>query len=92
MAFRPPHILLFSPGFVEIRHAPTGILVQVIEGYEIQNVKTDVEDKGGVLVAMRGGKDDASGQSYKLLEFQETVPLTATPSGQSEDVWDEWHY
>lgn len=36
VAFHPPHFLLFSYGFIEIRHIHTGKLVQIITGKDIR--------------------------------------------------------
>jgi hypothetical protein len=92
LCFRPPYILLFSQSFIEIRHVDTGILVQVIEGQDIKHLQLDVEDRGPLLVAMRGSKGDKDGFSIKIVEFQETAPLTSTVLQHSEDIWDEWAY
>jgi len=92
-AHRGNHVLLFSPEFIEIRNVNTGRLVQVIEGTDLRLLYSQHEDSNNtILVAMKGGKDDADGVSDKITELIETVEI-ATPSTArtpQENFWDEW--
>jgi hypothetical protein len=66
-ANRNGHVLLFSPGFIEIRNSTTGRIVQVIEGQDIRLMYSGpyTKKENPILVAMRGNKDDHNGQSEK---------------------------
>ena len=90
-AARGQYILLFSPQFIEIRHVPTGRLVQVMQGSFIL-----LQSLSGtpLLIAQRGQKDDKQGLSHELAELVETAPfestgLTPGPGG-ADTLWDEW--
>ena len=80
-----PHILLFSSEFVEIRHAATGRLVQVVEGQDVRCVHAS--DRA-ILVAMRG----SDGKTDKLVELIETADLMELKKQDSKSaaLWDEW--
>jgi hypothetical protein len=102
-AERGLHVLLFSAQFIEIRHAPTGRLVQVVEGRDIRLVQSQAGNP--LLIAMRGKKDDKQGLSDELIELVETAPIerprlaqgnsSGSGSGNglhesSNSLWDEW--
>ncbi|KAF9223416.1 hypothetical protein BS17DRAFT_705412 [Gyrodon lividus] len=92
---RPPHVLLFSSEFIEIRDVQTGLLEQVIEGVDIRLLLYTPSLRGPLYVAMRGQKDDEEGASDRLVELVETAEITAaTPASggftPSEGMWDEW--
>jgi len=93
-ANRNGHVLLFSPGFIEIRNNTTGRIVQVIEGQEIRLVYSEPYTKkdNPILVAMRGSKDDQDGQSDKIMELVETeeISLVSPSSATVSSVWDDW--
>ncbi|KAJ7650251.1 hypothetical protein FB45DRAFT_887431, partial [Roridomyces roridus] len=92
-ATRGQHLLLFSPNFVEIRSVLTGLLVQVIEGYDIRLLHSS---EAHILVAMRGGRDDEAGTSERIVDLQETAEIAGPPTAapvehhQSFNRWDEW--
>jgi hypothetical protein len=88
------HVLLFSPEFIEIRHATSGKLVQVIQGQDIQVLWSNYKlDDSTVLIGMKGENDDEDGASHKIVELVETreimTPLTARNT-REEAVWDTW--
>jgi hypothetical protein len=92
---RPPHILLFSSEFIEIRDAQTGLLKQVIEAVDIRLLIQAPLFRGPLFVAMRGYKDDENGLSDRIVELVETAEITpktpsAGPFRATEGVWDEW--
>lgn len=96
-AHRGRHILLFSPGFVEVREVGTGRLVQILDDADIRLLHTGLGTGAGdgrdeLLAAMRGGKDDREGTSERVVEFVQTAVLELTPlsARPSQDVWDEW--
>ncbi|KAF9238478.1 hypothetical protein BU15DRAFT_88333 [Melanogaster broomeanus] len=92
---RPPHVLLFSSEFIEIRDVQTGLLEQVIEGVDIRLVLHTPSSRGPLFVAMRGQKGDEDGVSDRIVELVETAEITAvTPASGGftpvEGMWDEW--
>ncbi|KAF8547962.1 hypothetical protein OG21DRAFT_1423939 [Imleria badia] len=92
---RPPHVLLFSSEFVEIRDAQTGLLKQVIEAVDIRLLIQAPLSHGPLFVAMRGQKDDEDGLSDRIVELVETAEITpktpiAGPFKSAEGMWDEW--
>ncbi|KAH7884721.1 hypothetical protein F5I97DRAFT_1929559 [Phlebopus sp. FC_14] len=93
---RHPHVLLFSPEFIEIRDIQTGRLEQVIEGTDIRLLlHTPSAHAGPLLVAMRGEKNDEDGTSERIVELVKTAeitPVTPVPGGfvAPESIWDEW--
>ena len=96
------HLLLFSPEFVEIRHVPTGRLVQVLEGHDIRLLYSGISPGDKVtLMALRDGTRDAPGPKDKIVELVETRELGRSPSLSSStttprseyaasDIWDMW--
>ncbi|KAJ6619767.1 hypothetical protein B0H10DRAFT_2024882 [Mycena sp. CBHHK59/15] len=89
-ASRGVHLLLFSPTFVEIRNALTGLLVQVIEAQDIRLLHSSDDS---ILVAMRGKKDDDDGISDKIVDLQETAEIVGPRTATTMPVpalWDEW--
>ncbi|KAF8507665.1 hypothetical protein JB92DRAFT_2832700 [Gautieria morchelliformis] len=90
-ATRGLHMLLFSPQFLEIRHVPTGRLVQVMEGRDFRLMQSL---PGSPLLVVRRGKDDKQGMSDELVELVETAPFetSRTPGiqGTADTLWDEW--
>ncbi|KAG6373463.1 hypothetical protein JVT61DRAFT_6616 [Boletus reticuloceps] len=91
---RPPHVLLFSSEFIEIRDAQTGLLKQVIEAVDIRLLIQAPLSRGSLYVAMRGQKDDEDGLSDRIVELVETTEITKTPIAAPfkavEGLWDEW--
>ena len=95
------HLLLFSSEFVEIRHIPTGRLVQVLEGEDIRLLYSGLSLKANVtLMALKDGTGDVLGQKDKIVELVETQELRHSPvssaatTPRSEyvvgDIWDMW--
>src|SRR6266511_2102579 len=92
-ASRNGHVLLISPGFIEVRNITTGRIVQVVEGRDIRLLYsgpyTTKDDP--VLVVMQGGKSDQEGQSEEILALVETEEINvASPTLTTASVWDEW--
>jgi hypothetical protein len=92
--YRSDHILLISPQFVEIRQARTGRLVQVIVGRDIRLLNAGILPNTPILMAKKGKKNDADGQSDEVLELVQTTELAtnghnASPTSR-EDLFDEW--
>ncbi|KAG6849784.1 hypothetical protein H0H93_005170 [Arthromyces matolae] len=90
-AHRGHHVFLFSPQFIEIRDVISGRIVQVIEGVDIRMLDPGRGSNDGVLLAMKGSKDDEDGTSEQVAELSETSDLSvSTPVSAFPTVWDEW--
>ncbi len=95
---RGPHLLLFSPNYIEIRTINEGRLVQVIEGEDIRLVHTG---ERGIFIARKGaeraGGGASSGRIEVLVELVETKPFEDVKPAPEDLVydgdvglWDEW--
>jgi hypothetical protein len=89
-AVREPHVLLVGSSCIEVRHTPTGRLLQVIEGMEIRLLQSLPKGQGPILIAMRGSKDDDKGLSDQLIELIPTVALESPTTNENDLIWDEW--
>ncbi|KAG8738594.1 hypothetical protein FRC10_006665 [Ceratobasidium sp. 414] len=90
VAFRWPHVLLFSTDYIEIRNVESGGLVQVVNGRDVRLLYPGPPYEGPVLAAMRG-EDDAIGKTDSIVELLETT-LIEIERGQVVDdaFWREW--
>jgi CNH domain len=68
-ARRGPHLLLFSPGYLEVRDIETGRLVQIKETNEIRLLRSGLMGAGVLIAAMRGGTDNDGGRTERLVEI-----------------------
>ena len=85
---REPHLILVGSDSIEVRHTPTGRLLQVIEGKEIRLMQAVPKEQGPILIARRGKTDDQNGMSSdQLVELVPTSPLESSDNGF---VWEEW--
>ncbi len=90
-AHRGPHLLLFSPGFIEVRTVASGGLVQVIEGDDLRLLHSGLTESDILVACMTGSVDDASGLSEKLVELVPTLAVdVGAPIVRTEQLWDEW--
>lgn len=87
---RGSHVLLVSQTDIEVRHIPTGRLIQVIEGNEIRLLQKLPKGEGRTLAARRGEKDDSLGLSDQLFELVETSALSAQTWNESDLMWEGW--
>ena len=74
-ALKSEHILLFSDCFVEIRHAQSGVLVQIMRMQDIRLLKAGFLPDTPLLVARKGKINNSEGQSDEIFELVETVEL-----------------
>jgi RHO1 GDP-GTP exchange protein 1/2 len=65
-ARRGPHLLLFSPGYIEVRNIDTGKLVRMVETNEVRLLCSGLTDS---LVAAIKTKDSDGGHTEKLVEY-----------------------
>jgi hypothetical protein len=90
-AHRGPHLLLFSPGFIEVRTVASGQLVQVIEGEDVRFLHSGLTESDMLVAGMTGDVHDASGLSEKLVELVQTTAIDAgAPIVRPEQVWVEF--
>jgi RHO1 GDP-GTP exchange protein 1/2 len=90
-AHRGPHVLLFSPEFIEVRSIASGELVQVIEGADVRLLHTGFTQQDMLVVAMTGTIENEEGLSEKIVELTRTTALdTRAPVVRVEQLWDEW--
>jgi len=85
-----PHVLLVGLTDIEVRHVPTGRLVQLIEGKEIRLLQKLPRGKGRTLLARRGEKADTLGLSDQLFELVETSDLSGQTWNESDILWEPW--
>ena len=67
-ARRGPHLLLFSPGYIEVRNIDTGKLVQMVEANELRLLRSDLTDWVTPVAAITA-KDYYDGHTEKLVEL-----------------------
>ena len=93
-----PHVLLFSPQFIEIRHMNTGRLDQVIEASDIRLLHCGPLASNGtpILAVMAGKRDGKDEVTEKIVDLEETALISHEPTPTSpsttggEGLWDEW--
>jgi len=90
-AHRGPHVLLFSPKFIEVRTIASGKLVQVIEGGDVRLLHSGLTGEDMLVAAMTGDVEDENGISEKVLELVPTIAIDIQgPRVRAEQHWDEW--
>ena len=67
-ARRGPHLLLFSPGYIEVRNLDTGKLVRMVEANELRPLSSSLTDWLTPVAAITT-KDRDGGHSEKLVEL-----------------------
>ena len=87
---------------MEIRHIPTGRIVQVLEGEDIRLLYSGLLPGEKVtLMGLKDGTDDVPGPKEKIVELVETQELRKSPRVSSSsstprseyagsDIWDMW--
>ena len=68
-ARRGPHLLLLSPGYIEVRNIDTGGLVQMAEVNEMRLLRSGLTEPGMLVAAMVGGTEDDGGRTEKIVEL-----------------------
>ena len=86
-AQRSDYVLLFSSEFIEIRHAQSGRLMQVIEGTDIRLLNCGPPENMPLILARLGKTNDETGQSDELFELIKTSPLSSPTSPSSPRRW-----
>ena len=65
-ARRGPHLLLFSPGYIEVRYIDTGRLFRMVEVNELRLLRSGLTE-GRLLVGVMTGSADADGSRSERL-------------------------
>jgi hypothetical protein len=90
-AHRGPHLLLFSPRFIEVRSIASGKLVQAIGGRDVRLLQSGLTEEDMLVAVMTGGVEDENGLSEKVLELVPTAAIDAhTPMVRTEQHWAAW--
>jgi hypothetical protein len=97
-----PHVLLFSPQFIEVRHVATGRLEQVIEGNDIRLLHCGplpTKSDTNLIIGVMAGERKDNMITEKIIELQETSLIThrpvsarsaTSPVSPGEGLWEEW--
>ena len=65
---RGAHLLLLSPGYIEVRKIDSGRLVQILETHEMRLLRSSLTDPVPIA-AMIGGTEDDGGRTEKIVEL-----------------------
>jgi RHO1 GDP-GTP exchange protein 1/2 len=67
-ARRGPHLLLFSPGYIEVRSIDTGRLLRMVEANELRLLRSGLA--GGLLLVgvVKGGSEADGSRTEKLVQ------------------------
>jgi len=78
-ARRGSHLLLFSPGYIEIRRVDSGKLFWMMEIGDMRLLRSGLTEWAMLLGAMTGGAQDDGGRTEKLVElvYREPGPFHA---------------
>ncbi|KAI9512115.1 hypothetical protein F5148DRAFT_1146414 [Russula earlei] len=68
-ARRGAHLLLFSPGYIEVRNIETGKLVHMKETNDMRLLRSGLMGTGVLIAAMPGGTDDDGGRTERLVKL-----------------------
>ncbi|KAJ2924639.1 hypothetical protein H1R20_g12444, partial [Candolleomyces eurysporus] len=92
-AHRKDLLLLISQRFIEVRHVPTGRLLQVIEGGDIRLLWSEPEmnpDVDNIILVMRGKINDNGGLSEKIVELEKTEEFS--PNSRDANGHHQHHH
>ena len=67
-SLRGPHLLLFSPGYIEVRNFETGELVELQELHDLHLLRSGLTD-WSELIGVIFNKEDNGSQTQKLVEL-----------------------
>ena len=78
-ARRGSHLLLFSPGYIEIRRVDSGKLFWMMEIGDMRLLRSGLTEWSMLIGAMTGGAQDDGGRTEKLVElvYREPSPFPA---------------
>jgi RHO1 GDP-GTP exchange protein 1/2 len=65
---RGSHLLLFTPGFIEVRNLETGTLLQVIRAV-VRSLRPGMTERGMLVAAMNGNSEQDGTRGERLVEL-----------------------
>jgi hypothetical protein len=68
-ARRGPHLLLFSPGYIEVRNIETGKLFRMVEVNELRLLRSGLTEGRLLIGVMTGGAEADGSRTEKLVEL-----------------------
>jgi hypothetical protein len=68
-ARRGPHLLLFSPGYIEVRNIDTGKLFRMVEVNELRLLRSGLTEGRLLVGVVTGGADADGSRTEKLVEL-----------------------
>ena len=68
-ARRGPHLLLFSPGHIEVRDIDTGKLVRMVGTNELRLLRSGLTEGRLLVGVMTGGSEADGGRTERLVEI-----------------------
>jgi len=68
-ARRGPHLLLFSPGYIEVRNIDTGKLFRMVEVNELRLLRSGLTEGRLLIGVMTGGAEADGSRTEKLVEL-----------------------
>jgi CNH domain len=68
-ARRGPHLLLFSPGYIEVRNIDTGKLFRMVEVNELRLLRSGLTEGRLFVGVMTGGAEADGSRTEKLVEL-----------------------
>lgn len=68
-ARRGSHLLLFSPGYIEVRKIDTGKLFRMVEVNELRPLRSGLTEGRLLVGVMTGGAEADGGRTEKLVEL-----------------------
>jgi len=65
---RGSYLLLFSPGYIEVRNVATNALIQMIKG-DVRTLRPGLKEQGMLVAATSGGRTDDGTGKERLVEL-----------------------
>lgn len=68
-AHRGSHLLLFSPGYIEVRDIATVKLIRMVPFNELRPLRSGISEGLLLIAVMTGGTEDDGSRTEKLVEL-----------------------
>jgi hypothetical protein len=68
-ALRGPHLLLFSPGYIEVRKVDSGKLFRMVEVNELRLLRSGLTEGRLLVGVMTGGAEADGSRTERLVEL-----------------------
>jgi hypothetical protein len=69
-ARRGPHLLLFSPGYIEVRNIETVRLIRMVPFSELRPLRSGISEGLLLIAVMTGGTEDDGSRTERLVELK----------------------